>query len=72
MQKNLNIPVLGPENQLLAELEMSTSIIIIIKIHISVITQKNYPKILNFDAVAQYRAIKVSKRRFLLKTRLSE
>jgi primosomal protein N' (replication factor Y) len=62
MQKNLNIPVLGPEEPAISRIrnEYLRTIIIKIPVNISVITQKTIQKILNsFDAVAQYRAIKV-------------
>jgi primosomal protein N' (replication factor Y) len=63
MQKNLNIPVLGPEEPAISRIrnEYLRTIIIKIPVNISVInTKKTIQKILNsFDAVAQYRAIKV-------------
>jgi primosomal protein N' (replication factor Y) len=59
--KNLNIPVLGPEEPAISRIRNEY-----LRYHhknsinISVINKKNYQKILNsFDAVAQYRAIKV-------------
>jgi primosomal protein N' (replication factor Y) len=62
MQKNLNIPVLGPEEPAISRIrnEYLRTIIIKIPVNISVINTKKLSKILNsFDAVAQYRAIKV-------------
>jgi primosomal protein N' (replication factor Y) len=64
MQQNLNIPVLGPEEPAISRIrnEYIRTIIVKIPVNISVVsTKKTIQKILNsFDAVAQYRAIKVS------------
>jgi primosomal protein N' (replication factor Y) len=64
MQQNLNIPVLGPEEPAISRIrnEYIRTIIIKIPVTISVVnTKKTIQKMLNsFDAVAQYRAIKVS------------
>lgn len=64
MQQNLNIPVLGPEEPAISRIrnEYIRTIIIKIPVTISVVnTKKTIQKMLNsFDAVAQYRAIKIS------------
>jgi primosomal protein N' (replication factor Y) len=64
MSLNLNMPVLGPEEPAISRIRNEYIRIIIIKIpnNISVAnTKKTIQKMLNsFDAVAQYRAIKVS------------
>ena len=64
LQQNLNTPVLGPEEPAISRIrnEYIRTIIIKIPVTVSVLnTKKTIQKILNsFDAVAQYRAIKVS------------
>lgn len=64
IQQNLNIPVLGPEEPAISRIrnEYIRTIIIKIPVNISVVgTKKTIQKMLNsFDAVAQYRAVKVS------------
>jgi primosomal protein N' (replication factor Y) len=64
LQPNLNMPVLGPEEPAISRIrnEYIRTIIIKIPVNTSIIsTKKTIQKILNsFDAVAQYRAIKVS------------
>jgi primosomal protein N' (replication factor Y) len=64
LQPNLNMPVLGPEEPAISRIrnEYIRTIIIKIPVNTSIVsTKKTIQKILNsFDAVAQYRAIKVS------------
>jgi primosomal protein N' (replication factor Y) len=64
MSQNLNIPVLGPEEPAISRIRNEYIRTIIIKIPQNsslVTTKKNIQKMLNsFDAVAQFRAIKVS------------
>jgi primosomal protein N' (replication factor Y) len=64
MSLNLNMPVLGPEEPAISRIRNEYIRIIIIKIPQSTSvagTKKTIQKMLNsFDAVAQYRAIKVS------------
>ena len=64
ISQNLNIPVLGPEEPAINRIRNEYIRIIIIKIptNISIVsTKKIIQKMLNsFDAVAQYRAIKVA------------
>ena len=64
MQQNLNIPVLGPEEPAVSRIrnEYIRTIIVKIPVNTSVVnTKKTIQKMLNsFDAVAPYRAIKVS------------
>lgn len=63
MRQNLNLPVLGPEEPGISRIrnEYIRTIIVKIPVKTSVVsTKKTIQKILNsFDAVAQYRAIKV-------------
>jgi primosomal protein N' (replication factor Y) len=62
MQQNLNMPVLGPEEPAISRIrnEYSNNHYKI-PVNTSVVIQKTIQKMLNsFDAVAQYRAIKVS------------
>ena len=64
MKQNLNMPVLGPEEPAISRIrnEFIRTIIIKIPQEASIIsTKKTIQKILNsFEAVAQYRAIKVT------------
>ena len=64
MSQNLNVPVLGPEEPAISRIRNEYIRTIIIKIPHNVSignTKKNIQKILNsFEAVAQFRAIKVS------------
>jgi primosomal protein N' (replication factor Y) len=64
LNQNLNIPVLGPEEPAISRIrnEYIRNIMIKIPQNISIVnTKKTIQKILNsFDAVAQFRAIKVS------------
>jgi primosomal protein N' (replication factor Y) len=61
MQQNLNIPVLGPEEPAISRIEYIMNNNYKIPVNTSVVYKKTIQKMLNsFDAVAQYRAIKVS------------
>jgi primosomal protein N' (replication factor Y) len=64
MQQNLTIPVLGPEEPPISRIRNEYIRTIMIKIPINQSlqsTKKNIQKILNsFDAVSQYRSIKVA------------